>query len=394
MIDTALLLTDAERFASEFPDNLSEIILERYGLNLGGFYGPFPVANIIGKGSGQLSLNLDQIKADEKAGLGFVVLKTLIGENESGAKSMGAWSEPASRMKVERITAKRGDAPYPEGWTVTWRGRGWSGTMEEYLLLFRGALQSTERLLIIPSIKCSLPSSFDESWHQDEYDYTLSRLLSVWQSERSGPMPIEKDFSPTLAGDRTFSSERSHILNWLSDAPKHIERAVGAQNVHIGVKLFNTRFSEDFQVEALRALEDSDAADWIVYGNRLFDPELSFLGEKGAAYGGPDLLAQNLSVLRNAKGLRKPLSATGGINSGRDILQYAAEGASSFQLHTFFQIPNAEYTTASGSRTHRALHTLLFHSNDGLLPLAARYHQRRSSHPETLRQLSEDCIKS
>ena len=35
--------------------------------------------------------------------------------------------------------------------------------------------------------------------------------------------------------------------------------------------------------------------DFIVYANRLFDPNREFDGERGVAYGGPDLSARNLS---------------------------------------------------------------------------------------------------
>ena len=46
----------------------------------------------IGKGSGQLSLNLDQLETDRAAGLAFVVLKTVIAEDPSGERTMGAWA--------------------------------------------------------------------------------------------------------------------------------------------------------------------------------------------------------------------------------------------------------------------------------------------------------------
>ncbi|MEX1098753.1 MAG: hypothetical protein WED34_22080 [Planctomycetales bacterium] len=40
-------------------------------------------------------------------------------------------------------------------------------------------------------------------------------------------------------------------------------------------------------------------------------------------------------------------SATGGIHSGKMVLEYAFRGASSFQLHTYFQLSTAEYTAAA-----------------------------------------------
>jgi hypothetical protein len=49
------------------------------------------------------------------------------------------------------------------------------------------------------------------------------------------------------------------------------------------------------------------------------------------------------------------------------ILRYAQAGCESVQLHTFFQLPLSEYPAAEGSRPQRALHTLLFHPEEGLL---------------------------
>jgi hypothetical protein len=37
--------------------------------------------------------------------------------------------------------------------------------------------------------------------------------------------------------------------------------------------------------------------DFLVYANRLFDPDREFDGVRGIAYGGPDLSARNLAVL-------------------------------------------------------------------------------------------------
>jgi len=53
--------------------------------------------------------------------------------------------------------------------------------------------------------------------------------------------------------------------------------------------------------------------------------------------------------------------------SGRMILEYARGGCESVQLHTFFQLPLAEYPATQGSRTQRALHALVFHPEDGLV---------------------------
>ena len=49
------------------------------------------------------------------------------------------------------------------------------------------------------------------------------------------------------------------------------------------------------------------------------------------------------------------------------MIEYALRGATSGQIHTFFQLPKSEYAAEKGSSTARALHALLFHPEEGLL---------------------------
>jgi hypothetical protein len=105
-------------------------------------------------------------------------------------------------------------------------------------------------------------------------------------------------------------------------------------------------------------------ADALVCFNRLWD------AEAGVAYGGWDLSERNLRVLRAARraGVRLPaLVGSGNVCSGRLVLDYARAGCESVELHTFFQLPLAEYPAREGSRTQRALHALFFHPDDGIV---------------------------
>src|SRR6185437_389470 len=134
------LAGDYERFATGLPEALEEYVRDRYAINLSSEYGGLPIENPFGKASGQLSLNVSQVTHDAEAGLGFVVLKTIIAEDEHGAQSMSEWAIHETRMMVERIKGADGS----EGWTVTWKGRGWYDTFEEYLEFFGEALRIVE----------------------------------------------------------------------------------------------------------------------------------------------------------------------------------------------------------------------------------------------------------
>lgn len=350
----ARLERDFERFKRELPLDLADYVRGAYHIDLTARYLGREIPHPIGKASGQLSLSLDQLETDRAAGLAFAVLKTVIAEDPEGARSMGAWAIHETRMKVER----RRSASGREGWTVTWKGRGWDRSFDEYLALVRAAADLTRsgELMAVPSVKYHLPR-LDEPFRDEEYRYTTERLAAAWGEAE---LPLEKDFSPTLAGNE-LADERNQILRWLREVPGQIRKAAGAAPVRLALKLMNARFDDAFQVEMLEA---AGAADALVVFNRLWDSDLA------VAFGGYDLSDRNLRVLDAARRRgtpMPPLVGTGNICTGRMILDYARLGCQSVQLHTFFQLPLSEYPATEGSRPQRALHALVFHPAEGLI---------------------------
>ena len=376
--DHASLVRDYERFRAGLPEDLEDYVRQQYQLDLSSEYGGHFIKNPFGKASGQLSLNLSQVRRDCEEQLGFIVLKSIIAEDTSGAQSMSEWAIEETRMVVERIVGQ----DKTEGWTVSWKGRGWYDTFAKYLEFFDEALSCARpaSVLVVPSCKYHLPSAAEQLWKVGEYEYTTRCLIDVWQKHHSdAPMLIEKDFSPTLAGsDRAAQAEM--IIEWLTRVTSLIRRGAAPATVRIGLKVFNAILDDAFQLEMLRAINEKclgDAVpDFLVYANRLFDPDREFDGVRGIAYGGPDLSARNLSVLAQLRLLERqglipacklPISATGNIVSGRIAAEYLLRGASSFQMHTFFQLPSGEYSMKTGGKTARALLELYFHPEEGLL---------------------------
>jgi hypothetical protein len=350
----ARLERDFEHFKRELPRDLAGHVRETYRINLTARYLGFSLPHPVGKASGQLSLNLDQLEVDRAAGLGFVILKTVIAEDPAGHQSMAAWAIHETRMRVERLRSSAGH----EGWTVTWKGRGWDRSFEDYRTLVRAAgdLTRSGALVVVPSVKYHLPR-VDEAFRDDEYRFTTERLADAWGGEC---LVLEKDFSPTLAGDR-LAEERASILRWLREVPSRIRAGAGSTPVRLALKLMNARHDDGFQLEMLEAARSADA---LVVFNRLWSPE------RGVAYGGYDLSDRNLRVLSSARArgmALPPLAGTGIVCSGRMILEYARLGCESIQLHTLFQLPLAEYPATQGSRSQRALHLLFFHPVDGLI---------------------------
>ncbi|HEX6184198.1 MAG TPA: hypothetical protein VFZ44_10000, partial [Pyrinomonadaceae bacterium] len=261
-------------------------------------------------------------------------------------------------------------------------------------------------MLVVPSCKYHLPTAGEGEWRVGEYEHTTRRLLDVWETRRAGGgvMPIEKDFSPTLAGDDR-AAQAETVERWMSAVTRLIREAARPRPVTVGLKLFNAMFDEDFQVEMLRLVNercgDVGRPDFVVYANRLFDPARAFEGKRGVAYGGPDLSARNLRVLARLRALEQrgevprcafPMSATGDIGSGRMAAEYLLRGASTFQMHTFFQLPNDQYRMSRGSRTERALHELYFNPERGLLACVLRL-RRALGWPEdwNVRRMADFC---
>ena len=347
----ARLAADFERFKTGLPADVADQVRRGYHVDLAGEYAGRPIRLPFGKASGQLSMSADAVEADAAAGLGFVVLKTLIGEDASGRRTMEPWAVRAAAMKVEPIVSRTGR----RGWTVTWKGRGWDKSFDAYLALYRSALEIGGRagIPVAASIKCHLPP-VGEAFNEDEYAHTLARIATVGGAETI----VEKDFSPTLAGDARSASVDA-IERWIAEVPQLMKRQA---RLTLGLKLMNALQGDGLQVEMVRAAAAS-GADFLVLFNRLFDPQ------RGVAYGGWDLSDRNLRVLDVCRGLSRPprFSATGNICSGRVMAEYALRGATSGQIHTFFQLPLSAYAATSGSRSARALHALVYHPEEGLV---------------------------
>jgi hypothetical protein len=375
---------DHERFAAGgLPADLAGYLRETYALDITASYAGLPLRNPWGKASGQLTLNTAQLQEAAAAGLGFCVLKTVIAQDAAGNQSMGAWAIKESRMLAEPIQSPTTGA---RGWTITWRGRGWWQSFEDYLTLVRegAALGAAHTMPVIPSVKYHLPGPGETRWRAEEYDETTRRLLQAWQKAGGAlPMPLEKDFSPTLAGsDRV--GQRATVLDWLRQVPALVRAAAPGQ-IRLGLKLFNSLDDDAFQLAMLAQVHGPDRPDFLVYANRLFDPERVFDGVRGVAYGGPDLSDRNLrllTALREAQAAgrieRRPLeiSGTGDISSGRIAVEYLLRGCTSFQIHTLFQLPAESFAMRTGSKLQRALHRLVFDPEEGFVIWAAHAGQR------------------
>jgi hypothetical protein len=224
-------------------------------------------------------------------------------------------------------------------------------------------------------VKYHLPGVGQTHWRVEEYQYTTAALIQAWLTGgRPLPLILEKDFSPTLAGS-DLAAARATVLGWLERVPELVRSAAPGQ-VRLGLKLFNSLDEDGFQLALLRAIHGPARPDFLIYANRLFDPEREFDGVRGVAYGGPDLSDRNLRMLSalragQARGdvdkAALEISATGDVSSGRLAVEYALRGCTSFQIHTLFQLPAEEFAMRRGSKVQRAIHRLYFDPRDGFI---------------------------
>jgi hypothetical protein len=386
------LAEDFEKFRDGLPRPLEAYVRSAYDIDLTSDYAGLKLKNPFGKASGQLSLARHQVEKDAEAGLGFMILKTLIAQDRAGEQTMREWAIPETRMLVERIRGRSG----VEGWTVTWKGRGWFDTFDAYLRLFDESLAigDAAAMPVVPSVKYHLPTPDEDFWKEEEYNFTTAALVEVWTKHHgTRPMPLEKDFSPTLAGSER-AAQQTKVLEWLRTVSGLMHRAAPGK-VLVGLKIFNTLFEDSFQLRMLEAVHaippGEERCDFLIYSNRLFDPTKRFEDKTGVAYGGPDLSDRNLAALEKFLTAQQdlprgfeflPISASGDIHSGRIAAEYLLRGASSFQMHTLFQLPDGEFAMRPGSKTEKALHHLLFHPQEGFLAWVLDLRSRFEWRPE------------
>lgn len=361
---------------SDMPENIEKYIMDEYQLDISANFAGYRIKNPFGKASGQLSMNLHQIENDVLSGLSFIVLKTVIAEDDTGKSTMKNWKINESAMKVEKIKSKSGLI----GWTVTWKGRGWSKSFDEYIELYRKSLELSDKYGIPISASClfHLPTQ-NEEFKLKEYEYSVSKLFKAYKSKKHVfDMILEIDFSPTL-NVLASAKDLKNVKRWFSEIPK-IVRRYSDSNIRLGAKVFNSTFGVKEQAEILKYALESDF-DFLTLFNRLYDPI------KNIAYGGYDLSDRNLTVMDETSDdicaflkSKKYISATGNICNGKMMIEYALRGASSGQIHTFFQIPIKYYRMKNGLRPRRALHELIFNPSEGLIP--SMYHLECSKFDE------------
>ncbi|MFH1677004.1 MAG: hypothetical protein ABIC40_08255 [bacterium] len=361
------LRVDMDKPIALTASELGQYSLEKYGVDTGGKYAGIDLPHPFGKAAGQLSMKVGHVKTDRDNGLAFTVLKSAVGITEDGEIGINDWERSAPKMIVEKRKARDGR----EGWTVTWKGRGWDKGFAAYVDFYKNALEIDRDYPVIPSLMVDVTNP-DRAYAQAEF--CLGKLHEIHKSSGIGrDFLVEIDISPTMSllpgaqDDETFRNYvRTSVVAFHKGLPSK-GRCV--------VKIPNSGRGAEFQLNLVRiSIEESrEKLAGLVIGNRLFDSEKVFEDQKGIAYGGFDLSDANLELLDSMQpyGNFPPLIGTGNIFSGKMMAEYAVRRCRAGELHTFFQLPADVYRAKSGpdGRIGCVIRELVFHPDDGLIAI-------------------------
>lgn len=308
------------------------------------------LAKLILVAPGQLTTNTTQIEKIKKTGYGGCVLKSVIGEDENGNCSMLNHRKKATYIKtVYDPDDKNGNCPI-----IHWDGRGDTRNLSEYSKFAEESIKyQGENFLIIASILCHLPSP-DEDIKKEEWIHTTKILYET------GYRIFEIDFCPALKTENILM-DKKNILRWYETIPSIIKSV--SPEITVFPKLLNPAYGLDFQLQMAES-SVKGKADGLVVANRIFKKEYN------CAHGGKELREKNLIQIKEIKKSfpEIPISATGGVYSGKHIFDYLKAGAKNVQILSYIMGKvNTPFPKKSGNKFEKVFHKLLFDPADGLV---------------------------
>ncbi len=344
-------LEELHRYYAEnpIPENIGEIIKNEFGVDISARYGDKWLKNPLIVAPGQLTVWRYQIENIKRAGFAGCVLKSVVGEDKDGKFSMDYQRVKATFIKtVYDEDDVEGVRPI-----IQWNGRCDTRDLKTYMEFAREVRGLyTNDFLIVGSILAHLPEPGEE-FRKEEWIYTTEQIFSA------GYDVIEIDFCPSLRKEERLI-EQKNILRWYETVPSFVKSVNSSIKVY--PKLLNLEFGMEFQVKMAEVAINS-GADGIVVANRFFREDL------GCAYGGRTLKDRNVEMVKRIKD-RFPnvkISATGGVYSGRDVVEYLDAGAENVQLLSFIMGKVKRPFVKKGNKFEQVFHKLIFDPEDGFI---------------------------
>jgi len=323
--DVTEKLDNIRRNFRESKVGVERAVPNEFGIDLSASYLDTELRNPIILAPGQLTQYRDQIEKAIKTGFSAVVLKSVIGEDKHGNVSMNLFRRKPTFMRWYYDKDDTGHK-YP---IIHWNGGLDTRSLAEYLRFAREAYELGKKMdtPIIASFLSHLPSTLDEEWKVEEWTYTAAQLFDI------GYKYMEIDFCPFIKGEN-LAENKEIVLRWYREAAGFIKDV--SRDVKVVPKILNLDFGFDFQIEMVKAAKKG-GADGVTIANRFFrkirDEKIG--EEYGTAHGGRELKEINQRQVAEAVKLGIPISATGGIYTGKDVRDYLSLGAKNTQLLTY-----------------------------------------------------------
>ncbi|MCK4401683.1 hypothetical protein KAW08_05220 [bacterium] len=334
----------------EIPEDLTGIIKDNFGIDITSKYCDKIIKNPVIVAPGQITRTTSQVNLISKAGYGGFVLKSFVGEDQNGHCSMSEF-----RMKPEWIkTFYEPDDTKGERPIIHWKGR----LDERDLNLYKPFAQYAHKIgmesgvCAIASILCHLPRG-KEDWIEDEWIYTTSQLYEL------GYHTFEIDFCPYLKSNN-IAKNKDMVLRWYKEAPKIMKKV--SCEIKVFSKLLNPEWGDEFQIQMVEASIEGKA-DGVVVANRIYKEQYQ------SAHGGKELKEINLRTIKNIrkKGIKIPVSATGGIYTGKDVIEYIEAGAENTQLISYIMGRARTPFVKKGNKFKQVLFKLILDPEDGII---------------------------
>jgi len=352
MVDADLgnIAEKMDNIKNEFGESrvgIERAVQDEFGIDLSASYLDIGLRNPIILAPGQLTQYGHQIEKAVKAGFSAVVLKSVVGEDKHGNVSMKIFRRKPTFMRWYYDKDDR-EHKYP---IMHWNGGLDPRSLAEYLKFAREAYELGRKMdtPMIASFLSHLPSTLDEEWIVDEWTYTTAKLFDI------GYNCMEIDFCPFIEGE-SLAENKEIVLRWYREATSFIKDV--SNDIRVVPKIMNLDFGLDFQIEMVKAAKKG-RADGVTIANRFFrkirDEKTG--EEYGTAHGGRELKEINHCQVTEAVNLDIPVSATGGIYTGKDVWDYLYLGAKNTQLLTYVMKTGFE----------KSFEYLLLDSKEGLI---------------------------
>jgi dihydroorotate dehydrogenase len=252
--------------------------------------------------SGPASHDVNQVRFAEEQKAGAVVLKTACSDTFDFMRS---WPRPRYKLlDWDKQIAGRSKA-----FSLYSYEQGYSGTLADYWEFIR-VCKKHASIPIIGSIFAAETREWEEMAKNVEQNGADALELDISSPHRPGSAAFETTFVAAIRG--VVKSVKIPVLVKLGPGPDVIQQCLAAQECGAsGVTLCNRLRGVDVDIESQRP---------ILHGYF-------------AGIGGPWAKYYTMRhVAEAAKAIKIPISGTGGIMSGEDVIKYVLLGASTVQI--------------------------------------------------------------